>query len=119
MRHLGITSEKIVDIHLDRLFRLLDFFKTGKIQPSDFRRVLQGGLNPYTKSQGQSEALSKTLGGTFMNTSTFDWKFGCIQQIGLVISRKYPNGLKDSFLAASDGDDKLNFVAFNKFLSEQ
>ena len=54
-----------------------------------------------------------------MNTSTFDWKFGCIQQIGLVISRKYPTGLKVSFLAASDGNDKLNFVAFNKFLSEQ
>lgn len=35
-KHLFVPSEQIIETHLDRLFRLLDFFKTGAIQVSDF-----------------------------------------------------------------------------------
>lgn len=37
----------------------------------------------------------------------------------MVLSRKYTTGLKESFHAASDGNEKLNFVAFNYFLDQR
>ena len=37
---LKVKEEEILPTKLDRLFRLLDFYKTGKIQTSDFQRIL-------------------------------------------------------------------------------
>ena len=116
--HLGISSSQINSAQLDRLFRLLDFFKIGRIQLSDFRRVIQGGINPYMANSLSRGQLAKTLGGIFMNTSTFDWKFCSIQQIGLVLSRRYQT-LKASFKAAALEKDRVNYADFTTFISKQ
>lgn len=36
---LKVKEEEILPTKLDRLFRLIDFYKTGQIQPSDFQRL--------------------------------------------------------------------------------
>ena len=41
--HLQIPKDQLTDNHIDRLFRLLDFFKVGSVQLSDFLRVMEGG----------------------------------------------------------------------------
>ena len=45
--------------------------------------------------------MTKSLGGGLNNTSTFDWKFSVIQQIGLLMSKKYGSA-DDSFRNAAE-----------------
>ena len=75
---LEINPAMVQPTKLDRLYRLLDFFKTGLIQMSDFQRLVNDE-NPYatTGTVGRM-SVSKTLGGLH-KVSTFDWKFGAIQ----------------------------------------
>ena len=54
-KYLLMKPEEIVDTRLDRLFRLLSFYKTEMIQPSDFERLLHD-VNPYvTASSGATQ----------------------------------------------------------------
>ena len=77
---LEIDPSSIVPTKLDRLFRLMDFFKTGLVQVSDFQRLM-ADANPYRESlvAGASSNMSRSLGGGLQNTSTFDWKFSAVQ----------------------------------------
>ena len=43
---LRVKEEEIQQTRLDRLFKLMDFYKTNKIQLSDFQRLLND-QNPY------------------------------------------------------------------------
>jgi len=101
---LEVKPEQILPTKLDRLFRLLDFYKTGAIQPSDLVRLITNE-NPYASEAGtrlqSANTFRKTLGGSFQETNTFDWKLSAIQQIGLIISKQYKS-LQESFLAASE-----------------
>ncbi len=78
---LKIKEEEILPTKLDRLFRLLDFYKTGQIQPSDFMRLITDE-NPYSASGSRgtpaTELFRKSFGGSFAQTSTFDWKVSAI-----------------------------------------
>ena len=79
-KYLEIPAHKIDDHRLDRLFRLLSFYKSDTLQPSDFDRLLVD-QNPYlTACQGQPKAkFKKSMGGALASTSTHDWMFACIQ----------------------------------------
>ena len=57
------------------------------------------------------------MGGGFTTTSTYDWKFSAIQQIGIVISRHYES-IKESFEAASNRTDKVNYDKFKAFIEK-
>jgi len=57
------------------------------------------------------------MGGGFAGASTHDWKFACIQQIGLIISQRYRQ-IEDSFLDASKQADKITFEKFVEFLDK-
>lgn len=98
---LEINPKTIIPTKLDRLFRLMDFFKTGLVQVSDFQRLMSD-RNPYADSfvKGLSKSMVKSLGGGLNNTSTFDWKFSVIQQIGLILSKKFAS-VDESFRSAS------------------
>ena len=76
---LEIDPSSIQPTKLDRLFRLMDFFKTGLVQISGFQRLMVDA-NPYrdTFVPGASTNMSKSLGGGLQNTSTFDWKFAAV-----------------------------------------
>ncbi len=79
---------------------------------------MQGGTNPYASTPAGRGVLSKTLGGSFMEASTFDWKFNSVQQIGLLLSRKF-GSLRESYLAASGGKQKIQFTDFKDFLARE
>ena len=115
-KYLLIRPEEIVDTRLDRLFRLMSFYKCENVQPSDFERLLND-VNPYiTASSGATlNSFQKSMGGGFTGASTHDWKFACIQQIGLIISQRYRQ-IEDSFLDASKQADKVTFDKFVEFL---
>ena len=59
--------------------------------------------NPYAETfvSGVHQSMTKSLGGGLNNTSTFDWKFSVIQQIGLLMSKKYGSA-NDSFRNAAE-----------------
>ena len=97
IQYLDIKPDSITDIKLDRLFRLLSFYKTNEIQTSDFERLLRD-QNPYISASKLNtiERFTKSIGGGYINQSTHNWKFAAIQQIGLLISKKYRT-MKDSF----------------------
>jgi len=79
---LKIKEEEILPTKLDRLYRLMDFYKTNRIQLSDFQRILND-QNPYSTTGGSRKTLStdnfkRSFGGSFGSTSTFDWKLSAI-----------------------------------------
>ena len=76
---LEINPKNVQATKLDRLFRLMDFFKTGLVQVSDFQRLMSNS-NPYAETfvSGVRQSMTKSLGGGLNNTSTFDWKFSVI-----------------------------------------
>lgn len=106
---------EVLDTKVDRLFRLLDFFKSGAIQVSDFQRIMnEGTTNPYSSTGAGS--LGSTLGGALLTGSTFDWKFSAVQQIGLILSKKFGSaGL--SYDACADRKPRVNFEMFKTFLA--
>ena len=116
---LEISPTLIQATKLDRLFRLMDFFKTGLVQVSDFQRLMSDS-NPYAETfvSGVRSSMTRSLGGGLNNTSTFDWKFSVIQQIGLVMSKKYASP-DESFQAASAQAAKLRFDQFAEFLERE
>jgi hypothetical protein len=76
INNLNVPLNQIVESKMERLYRLLDTFKTGKIQLSDFQRLAKN------------------------NTDSFDWKKSAIQQAGLLMSKKY-SSLAESFALCS------------------
>ena len=62
--------------------------------------------------------MTRSLGGGLQNTSTFDWKFSVIQQIGLVLSKKYAS-VDKSFRQGTEGQPKMKFSQFNDFLERE
>lgn len=92
----------------------MDFFKTGLIQMSDFQRLVNDE-NPYaTTGTINRMTVTKTLGGLH-KVSTFDWKFGAIQQMGLYLSKHF-DSLDASFEDASKGSGKVAFELFKSFI---
>lgn len=79
---MKIKDEDIFETKIDRLFRLMDFYKTGQIQPSDFQRLMHNE-NPYSATGSRrtpsADTFRKSFGGGFAQTSTFDWKLSAIQ----------------------------------------
>jgi len=115
---LKIKPEKVVPTKLDRLLRLMDFYKVGGVQLQDIQRLVTDE-NPYTSETAGKSAqdFTKTFGGGIKNTSTFDWKLSAIQQIGLIISKKY-SSLDASFEEASENMHKVSFDQFKHFVHE-
>jgi Ca2+-binding EF-hand superfamily protein len=97
---------------LERLFKLLDFHKTGHIQKCDIQRLVEND-NPYLSTGKLSN--SKFMVGT----DTFDWKNNAVQQIGIELSKnKKFSSLKDTFKAASHGLGKVKYRDFKDFIDE-
>ncbi len=117
---LKVKEEEIFQTKIDRLFRLMDFYKTNNIQLSDMQRIVSNE-NPYSASSNTRTASSgnftRSFGGGFAKTSTFDWKLSAIQQIGLVMSKKYQN-VKESFEVASERMHKVTFELFKNFIED-
>lgn len=101
-------EEEIQPTKLERLYQLLDFYKSGQIQLSDIERLVSDE-NPYRSSAAFS-------GTKFANsTTTFQWRNNALQQIGLGLSKQFPS-LSESFEQISERSGKIDFNSFSKFL---
>lgn len=108
---LKIDPEEILQTKMDRLYRLIDFYKTGKVQLSDIVRLIDNA-NPY---KSYSTNFSQTK---FTNQAdTFNWKQNAIQQIGLALSKKYQSP-QDSFEKVSGRQVQIEFDSFKRFLDK-
>ena len=116
--YIHVKPEEINDSRLERLFKLMSFFKTQSIQPSDFDRLLIDS-NPYVSAATNQtlDTFKSSMGGSLASKSTSDWKFAALQQIGLIISKKYDH-IDDSFADAANGTDKVNFECFMNFIDK-
>lgn len=79
-KYVEIPVHKLTDTRVDRLFRLLSFYKTDTLQPSDFHRLFED-INPYLIAcKGQTKSKFKSsMGGGLTRLSTFDWKLSAMQ----------------------------------------
>lgn len=118
IQFLKVKPEDINDPRISRLFKLLSFYKTDFIQQSDFERLISDS-NPYmTAATNETKSnIMKSMGGSWTNTSTTDWKFAAIQQIGLSISQNY-DSIESSFLDASGNSSKVSFDGFSSFIAK-
>ncbi|CAK76335.1 unnamed protein product (macronuclear) [Paramecium tetraurelia] len=115
---LKIEEKEITEAKINRLFKLMDQYKRGKITLMDFRRFVEEGFF-YGKNK-QIFGQTTTLGVKQQqeSKSSFDWKMNARQQIGLIISRHYPN-VKESFDIVSGYRKKLVFQKFKKWIDEK
>jgi Ca2+-binding EF-hand superfamily protein len=76
---IKIRAEELNEPRMDRLFKLLSFYKTETIQPSDFARLIKDE-NPYltASTKATKSTLMSSMGGAFNTTSTCEWKFASI-----------------------------------------
>ncbi len=107
---LKVEEEEILPTKLERLFRLMDFYKTGSIQLSDVQRLVEDE-NPYRTS----ETFAKTKFA--QSSNTFNWKNNAIQQLGLGISKQF-DSLNESFDKISGREDKIDFNQFKEFVDK-
>ena len=105
---LHIEPTTMIPQRIDRLFRMMDQYKTNTIQLSDFRRMIE------ESSGGMEVTVNKT--NLFSKDDTFNWKINAIQQIGLVISKIYDSA-KESFEEVSEHVGKVTFSQFSKFIN--
>lgn len=117
-KFLKVRPEEILNSRMDRLFRILSFYKTEQIQPSDFERLIND-VSPYVAAaSGRTQSVfTASMGGGLNASSTVDWKLAAIQQIGLKISKVY-DSLEESFYDAAAQSDKVDLKKFNVFVDK-
>jgi hypothetical protein len=93
LKVLKMPELEVTQPRLERLFKLFDHFKRGHIHLEDFTRIYESQINIPSKSKSVSMAKSFDFN---TNNDIFDWKANARQQIGLLLSKKYPN-IRTSF----------------------
>ena len=72
---------------------------------------MEDGTNPYKMTLTSN--LKNSLGGGLATTSTFDWKFSAVQQVGLLLSLQ-PDSGKRIWLWAQFCDDAQQWAALRR-----
>ncbi|OMJ89166.1 hypothetical protein SteCoe_8712 [Stentor coeruleus] len=90
MTVLKLQTKECPSSKMDRLYKLMDTFKRNSIQLSDFKLLFEENSNP-------------------------DWKKSAKQQLGLYLSRNYPN-IKIAFEVVSELTGKIKLEQFIKWV---
>jgi len=93
---LKVPVEQITTSRVARLFKLMDVFKRNSLQLNDFKTLIYEDID-----NSNNPVISG--GKLLLGTSTFNWKVHAKQQVGLVLSKQFPD-LKQSF------EGNLDFV---------
>ncbi|CAD8069030.1 unnamed protein product [Paramecium sonneborni] len=115
---LKIEEKEITEAKINRLFKLMDQYKRGKITLMDFRRFVEEGFFYGKNKQIFGQSTNQAAKQQQESRSSFDWKMNARQQIGLIISRHYPN-VKESFDIVSGYRKKLVFQKFKKWIDDK
>lgn len=86
---LKVPVEQITTSRVARLFKLMDVFKRNSLQLNDFKTLIYEDID-----NSNNPVISG--GKLLLGTSTFNWKVHAKQQVGLVLSKQFPD-LKQSF----------------------
>lgn len=84
----NVPADQATQPRVERLYKLMDVYKRGTVQLSDIKMLLQSSTNKNN--------LILSGGNNSSDKSSFDWRLHARQQIGLVLSKQYPN-LEASF----------------------
>nr|QBH22546.1 EF hand family protein [Philasterides dicentrarchi] len=105
---LKVKKEDISQGRINRLFKIMDIYKRGRITVDDFRRFL---------CEDFEQGLNQTVMGnqSIINYSSFDWKLNAKQQLGIVLTRRF-NNLIHSFDTISGFKKKLLYEQFSKWV---
>jgi len=119
---MSIPAEEVTDPRLDRLFKLLDRYKRGTIQPDDLEKIFDISVriptNNDTFLKTQKSMESKELSFQIVSENQhFDWKNNARQQVGLIISRNY-DSLKTSFDVISMYTSKIVYKTFKAWIED-
>jgi Ca2+-binding EF-hand superfamily protein len=90
MTVLKLQTKECPSSKMDRLYKLMDTFKRNSIQLSDFKLLFEENSNP-------------------------EWKKGAKQQLGLYLSKHYPN-IKTAFEDVSELTGKIKLEQFIKWV---
>ncbi|CAK62279.1 unnamed protein product (macronuclear) [Paramecium tetraurelia] len=115
---LKVEEKEITEAKINRLYKLMDQYKRGKITLMDFRRFVEEGFFYGKNKQVFGQTTNLAAKQQSESRSSFDWKMNARQQIGLIISRHYPS-VKESFDIVSGYRKKLVFQKFKKWIDEK
>ncbi|EGR32182.1 hypothetical protein IMG5_093060 [Ichthyophthirius multifiliis] len=107
---MKIKNEDLTQGILNRLFKLMDQFKNGRITLMDWKRFL---LEDFKHGMNQSVMGHKKID----NFSSFDWKLNAKQQLGLVLTRRFRN-LVQSFDSISGYKKHMIYSQLMKWIQE-
>lgn len=105
---LQVPAEELSETHIDRLYNLMDLYRTGKVKYSDFKRIL---------AEDESEPCDMHIvtGGRVSDKGTFDWKLKARQQIGYWVTRNC-SSLADCFNTISKSTTCIRYENFKTWL---
>jgi len=107
---LKIPVEQITTSRVARLFKLMDVFKRNSLQLNDFKTLIYEDID-----NSNNPVISG--GKLLLGTSTFNWRVHAKQQIGLVLSKQFPD-LKQSFEEISGHNVKMTYKHFQAWIAE-
>lgn len=110
IEQIKLKEEDITDGKINRLFKLMDQYKRGRITCEDFRRFL---CEDFVVGRNQTIMGDQIID----NFSSFDWKLNAKQQLGLVLTRRFPD-LTKSFDVISGYRKKLLYDRFLKWVTD-
>jgi len=88
---LKINTEELHAVQIDRLFKLLDHFKRGSINLEDFSRIFDASPSEMDSTKKSQKGLKVHHRHKKSQPEMFGWKENAIQQIGLMLSKKFPD----------------------------
>ena len=92
LEKIKYQPRELSHVRLQKLLKVMDGFKRGKVDETDWERLLCEGK--------------------------IDWVSDARQQIGIIISRQYPS-LNECFYDITQGDSKLIFSAFKNWVEKK
>lgn len=119
---MRMSSNEANDPLIDRTFKLLDRYKRGYIQSEDFKAIFEDAAPPENSNRSllspssSLKGLSVTSSPRNLNWS-LDWKANARQQIGLVLSKKFPD-ISKAFEIISGHSNRITYKAFNKWIED-
>ena len=105
---LKIPKEELTATHIDRLYSLMDLYRTGKVKYSDFKRVL-------AEDESEPCDIHIVTGGKPTDKSAFDWKLKARQQIGQWMSKKNES-MKEIFNEIAKQTQYVRYEHFKNYM---
>ena len=81
VKYLGVKQDDLTEMRVRRLMKLMSYYKTDSLQPSDFQRIIEHDKSPFlTSASGDTkDKFLNSMGGALTKISNFDWQHAAIK----------------------------------------